>query len=145
MTVLDAFAVIAGLVDEPARAEVEELLVDKVDRPMIDAVSVGEVVDCLSRVGGVAPEDAAQRIVWLRKGGLEVVDADAFLGATAGAFRAKFYNAQDRPVSMADCIALVTAIRYGQRLATADPALAAVARECEVEVVALPDSQGQRP
>ncbi len=59
--------------------------------------------------------------------------------------RAKHYHRERRPVSIADCICLATALRLKEDLATTDPALAAVAREEGVTVVALPDSSGQRP
>jgi predicted nucleic acid-binding protein len=50
-----------------------------------------------------------------------------------------------RPLSLADCVALATALALGQRLATSDPALIATARDETCDVVALLDARGRRP
>jgi len=49
------------------------------------------------------------------------------------------------PLSLADCLALATAIDLGDALATSDRALAALARRYQLTVVALPDSRGRKP
>ena len=145
MTLLDAYAVIAHAADEPAAGEVDDLLRDRLDRPVISAANVAEVVDRLARVAGLDLGDVLERVLLLRNGGLEVLSVDAFDGAAAGAFRQNLYHRRDRPLSLGDCLALVSALRYGHRLATADPALASAAREIGVDVVPLPDTDGRRP
>jgi PIN domain nuclease of toxin-antitoxin system len=79
--VLDAYAVIAALVGEPARAEVEPHLATA----CISAANLAEVVDVCVRVHGNAELAVRERIDWLRAGGLEVVALDAGLALAAGA------------------------------------------------------------
>ncbi len=145
MTVLDAHAIIAFLLDEPAKPEVEESLLagDPVQR--LNAVNLAEVIDKLVRVRGIDFDDVLDRLMWLAAGGLEIVDVDLEIGAHAGFLRATHYRRGDNALSTADCHALATALALEDSLATSDPALASTAR-CEgVTVIALPDSKGVRP
>lgn len=142
---LDAFALVAHLIDEPAAVEVAAMLHDRDDPPVVNVVNLAETIDRSSRVGGLELVDVVQRITWLRDGGLEVLAVDAFDGAVAGALRAQFYDRDTRPLSLADCCALACAVRYGQAVATADPDLAWAAREMDLVVAPLPDSRGRRP
>jgi predicted nucleic acid-binding protein len=103
------------------------------------------VIDVTTRVYGNDPETAHERVRWLVAGGLLVVDVDEQLALAAGALRARWYDRQSRPLSIADCLALATAQHRVDRLATADPALADTARQIGVDVVPLPDSTGRRP
>jgi PIN domain nuclease of toxin-antitoxin system len=145
LTVLDAQAIVAALLGEPATAEVEAILRDVSDPPRISAVNVAEVIDVLVRRHGAAPDDVLQRLEWLQVGGLATVAADEAIGLLAGRLRARHYRSSDRAVSLADCVALATALHLGDRLATADPALADLAAEEGCRIVALPDSRGRRP
>ena len=65
MTVLDASAIIAALLDEPARDEVEELLRAGATAPRVSAVNLGEIVDQMVRVRGRKFEDVLDRLMWL--------------------------------------------------------------------------------
>lgn len=76
---------------------------------------------------------------------MAVVDLDERLCLLAGRLRAGHHRRRSSEVSMADCLVLATAIVQDDRLATADPALAAMARTEGVDVVDLPDSSGRRP
>lgn len=145
MTLLDASALVAGLVGEPARDEVETLLRDRDDPPCVCSVNLAEVVDRLARVRTITLLDVLQRTVWLRDGGLQVLSFDALDGSTAGSFRSLHYDRTDRPISLGDCAALASCLRYGQRLATSDRPLAEVARVLNIGVVPLPNSSGERP
>ena len=145
MTVLDAFAVIAALLDEPAKAEVEDLLRAREPVPRLNAVNLAEVVDRLVRVRGLPFEDVLDRLMWLAAGGLEIVDIDLEAGALAGFLRASHYRRRDNDLSIADCHALATALVLEDSLATSDPALAATALDEGVVVLPLPDSNGVRP
>lgn len=145
MSVLDAYAIVAAMVGEPAAAEVEALLRDREDPPLISAINLAEVIDVSTRILGYPGEQVLERTDWLLAGGLTVVAVDEELGRTVGRLRARFYDRRTSDLSIADCVCLATALRLGQRLATADPALAATARALGVEVVALPDSRGERP
>ena len=143
MTVLDAYAVIAFLRGERAKDDVERLL--RAADPRISATNLAEVVDQLVRVRGHSFDDVIERLIWLAADGLEVVDIDIEQGALAGYLRACHYNRTDRAISLGDCHALAAALALDDSIATADPALAAVAGEEDVAVVALPDSTGRRP
>ena len=81
----------------------------------------------------------------LTLGGLRIVPVDEAIAVRAARLRVRHYNRTRRPVSMADCLALATALYRSQPLATSDPALAAAATDEGCRVVALPDSRGVRP
>lgn len=145
MTVLDAFAVIAFLAGEAAAGDVESLLRSADDRSRLSTVNMIETIDVLVRMRQHSLEDVHQRLDWLRAEGLSLELLDPEAATVAGTLRAAHYQRRACEVSLADCAALATALVFGDALATADPALAAIARTEGVEVVALPDSQGRRP
>lgn len=139
--VLDAYAVIAALLGERARAEVEPLLATG----LLCAPNLAEVADVCVRVHGNRDDETRERIRWLVTGGLEVVDLTERAALTAGSLRARHYRKRTCEVSLGDCYALALAQEKGVPLATADPHLAAAASAEGVKVVALPDSRGRRP
>jgi uncharacterized protein with PIN domain len=145
MTVFDAQAIVAFLVGEPAAAEVERRLRDPADRPVMSAASVAEIVDVAARIMAIDAGTVQERLDWLAAGGLATLEVDDALGRTAGALRARHYDRRSRPLSLGDCLALATAMREGESLATSDPALIAAARDEGVGVVSLPDSRGKPP
>jgi len=55
----------------------------------------------------------------------------------AAALRAKHYHRTSRPISLADAV-LVASVGRGDRLATADPHVLAVASDEEINALALP-------
>jgi predicted nucleic acid-binding protein len=144
VTVLDAQAVVAFLRGEPAAAEVAALLRATDAPPVISAVNEAEVLDVMVRIIGRTVDEVEQRLDWLRAGGLEVIPVDEPLARSAGYLRAVHYDRMQRPISLADCIALATALDRGDRLATSDGPLADVARREGCGVVALPDTGGSR-
>ena len=141
---LDASALVAALAGEPATDEVEEILRRR-PPPSISAVSLCEAIDALTRVIGRPADAVHDRLDWLIADGLEVEPAWLPVARRAASIRAEHYHRADLPVSLADCFCLATAMALDTDLATTDPALARLAREVGVEVVALPDSQGRRP
>lgn len=145
LTVLDSQALVAALVGEPAAQEVEGLLRDVEAPPSMAAANLAEVIDVLVRRMGHGVDAVTERIAWLEVAGLTVRTVDGVVAWKAGSLRARHYDRSDRPLSMADCIALATALTERDALATSDPALAAVARAEGCRVVALPDSRGRRP
>ncbi len=145
LSVLDAQAIVAALTGEPAAPAVERLLRDEEDTPRVSALNLAEVLDVLVRHQGWDAETVAERLRWLVVGGLEVVPVDESIGKRAGLLHAVHYHRSERPLSLADCVALATALTLDERLATSDPVLLAVARKEGCARVALPDSQGERP
>jgi ribonuclease VapC len=137
--VLDAYALVAWLAGEPCAPEV---------RPMIQAgasissVNLAEVVDRMARI---YDSDVALDVEALSTLHLEVVPLDMPLAIRAGGLRAQHYDRRSATVSMADCIAVATALDLELPVATADPALARMMRAEGGEVVGLPDSAGRRP
>jgi PIN domain nuclease of toxin-antitoxin system len=141
MAVLDAYAVIAALVGERARAEVEPLI----GGGMLAAPNAAEVLDVCVRVHGNEEDAVRERLGWLIAGGLDVPSLDTRVALAAGALRARYYRRRQCEVSLGDCCALALAQDRQAALATSDPALASVARLAGVDVIALPDSHGRRP
>lgn len=144
MTVLDAQAIVAGLTGEPAMEDVASLLRDRDSVPMVSAVTLGEVMDVLVRVRQQRVERCDELLGLLAAGGLEVVPVDEDTGRLAGLLRARHWDRDRRPVSLADCVALATAMLRQEPLATADAALVGAARAEGHPVIVLSDSQGRR-
>jgi PIN domain nuclease of toxin-antitoxin system len=143
--ILDAFAVIAALVGEPAAAEVEKELRRRNADVRISAVNLAEVVDQLVRQAHFDENVVDTALESLIAGGLVVTPADWTIGRLAGQLRARHYHKSAAAISLADCVALGTSLILGATLGTADPALTTVARRVGVRVLPLPDSRGRRP
>lgn len=111
----------------------------------MSAVNLAEAMDVLVRVGRRDAEAVRERIDWLIAGGLEVEPVWLPIARMAASLHARHYHRSDRPLSLADCICLATALTLQTDLATTDPDLARLAREVGVDVVSLPDSTGRRP
>lgn len=141
--VLDAFALVALALDEPAAAEVEALL-RRGDAAMT-TTNLGEALDQLHRVGGQPIEELQAQLAPLLGGAVILLDVDVRLMWRAVELRGHHYRRRTAELSLADCVALAAAEPGADRLATADVALAAAARTVGVELVALPASDGRRP
>lgn len=63
----------------------------------------------------------------------------------AARIRAEYYDRNECALSLADCFLLAQAVADGDQLATADPPVATVARQLDVDVIGLPDTAGRRP
>ena len=140
MTVLDAYAVLAFLRDEPAAEEVRPLLESGDAR--LTAVGLGEVLDHLVRLVAVDEEEAALDVAEL--GLLDAIAVDSATGAAAGRLRAKHYHRTRCAISMADCVAAEAARSRSDLLATSDPHLLDVCHRESIDVTVLPGSNGSR-
>lgn len=140
MSVLDAYAVLAFLRDEPAADQVRTLLC--AGDAALTAVGVGEVLDHLVRLLGVDEDAAVLDLAEL--GLLEAIAVDATLGAAAGRLRGRHYHRTRCAVSMADCVGAETARRRTDVLATSDPHLLDVCHDEGIDLVVLPGSDGSR-
>jgi PIN domain nuclease of toxin-antitoxin system len=140
--VLDAYALVALLADEPAREDVEALLRESC---VVTTINLAESLDVLGRVYGVS-EDELRALLGPLTADVLAVEAPSEEDAwSAASLRRRHYERASRPLSVADCFLLATASRLAAPIATADPAVAAVAREESLGVNALPDSTGRRP
>jgi len=140
MTILDSYAVISLLRDEPAANEVEDLLLNTEAR--LTAVGVSEVVDRMVRLLAVDEEEIALDLAQLDLAATLEVDDD--LGLAAGMLRARRYQRRTCQLSLADCVAAEGARRSGERLATADPDLLSTCSLEGIGYISLPDSTGAR-
>lgn len=138
MTVLDAQAVVALLLGEPAAHKVATLIERRQEPAVISAINVAELVDVLVRAHDRSSEDVTERVDWLVAGGLEVVPVTEEIGRSAGLLRSAEYHRVRRPLSLADCVALATALGRDEALATADRPLSEAARSRGVRVHRLP-------
>ena len=136
MTVLlDAYALIAYLRDEPGAAAVQDLLWK--GELAMSAVQLGEVVDRMERIDGV-PADEVEVVISALA--IEVLPADYAVGAEAGRLRARHYRPTGRTLSIADAFCAATAALQMCALATADPVLLTVAEAEGCATVRLPGS-----
>jgi predicted nucleic acid-binding protein len=140
MIVLDSFAVLALLRDEPAAAQVQQL-VEEEQEVALTVLGVAEVIDCLVRL---MEADGDEAVLDLAQLGLAFpVPVEAPVALQAGLLRARHYHRKNRAVSMADCIAAETARQHDCELATADPQLLDLCQEEGIAIIVLPDSAGQ--
>jgi PIN domain nuclease of toxin-antitoxin system len=139
VTVLDAFAVLALLKQEPAAADVQRLLITS--RATLTPLGVAEVVDHLVRIVGVTEDDAVLDLAQLALA--DAASLDSVVAVRAGLLRARHYHRRDRAVSLADCVAAETARATNDAVATSDPHLLDLCRDESISVVVLPDSNGR--
>lgn len=142
MILLDAYALIALLLDEPPADDVERLL-DAGEVAMV-SVNLAEVLDHLMRRRSVTHEVLAGSVGPMLDEVITVLpveDADAWRAAS---IRATHHRRRVAELSLADCF-LLAAATAEDRIATADPVIAAVARAEGIELLALADSAGRLP
>lgn len=119
--VLDAWAVLALLRDEPGAAEIERAV--SAGGAVISWINLGEVFYVEARIAGEAAAAAAVERV-RRALRAEPVDADLVLGAARVKAR--------HPLSSADAFAVALAERLRLPLMTGDPEITALDRELAV-------------
>ena len=133
-TVLDAYALIAFLLDEPAAGDVERILRD--GDAAVTSVNFAEVLDRLIR-GRNMPRDAVQAtLASVLEARVERIDADFRLAGAAALLRASHYHRTQRPLSLADCLCLAAA-RRGDQVATADGPMLETAAEEGIATIPL--------
>ena len=131
---LDAFALIALLADEPAADEVEALL--RRGEAAITAVNLAEALDVLQRVQGIPRERLQALTTPLVAEQLDLVALDERIARDAADIRARHYHRTRAPLSLADCI-MLAATGESDALATADGPLIRVAEAEGIPVTAL--------
>lgn len=141
MIILDAYAVIAFLLGEPAAPEVAGLI--QGDQAVaVTQLGLAEAVDRLVRVAGADPDEAVLDLAEL--GLTDPPALEPMVTLRAGLLRARRYHRTRCAVSLADCVVVETAREHGASVATSDPHLLDVCRHEGVPVVVLPDTSGER-
>jgi PIN domain nuclease of toxin-antitoxin system len=136
--VLDASCLVSLLRGEPGQHDVVQALTTGC---RMNALNRAEVIDRLARHGAVAADVAAD----LDTLGIEFVPLTTTLADSAARLRSQHYHPVTRPLSMADCVALATALEANASLATSDVHLATTCVEHDCSVVAVANSKGAYP
>ena len=144
MIYLDASAVLALLLNEPAAQEVETLFREA--ETHLTSVTYAEVVDQAVRVQGKSLLQLAEAFdPLLTKEVVRISDVTGAMGRRAGDLRSRHYHRKTRPVSLSDCVLVSAASLSGADVATSDQFVIDVAVAEGVTVQALPNSRGMRP
>lgn len=125
--VLDSWAIIAYLEDEPAGQQVADLIAEAHEQGtplMMTVINAGEVWYNLAREASIA--EAEQSIAELRGLGIEFAEADWKLTRAAAGFKAKY------KMSYADCFAAALAKAHKAELVTGDPEFKQVEGEVKI-------------
>ena len=139
MIVLDSYAVIAFLRDEPAAIRIGTILASE-DEMKLSALGVAEVLDNLIRLAKVDEDEAVLDLAELALD--DSISVTAELAMRAGMLRARHYHRTNRAVSLADCVAAEAARALSAPLATSDPHLLDMCSDEGVQTLALPDRNG---
>lgn len=132
---LDAFALIALLANEPAADEVESLL--RRGEAAITPINLAEALDVLQRVHGMGLERLDAVTMPLVGEVIALTTIDERIARRAADIRARRYHRTRAPLSLADCI-LLAATGEEDELATADGPLIRTAEAEGVRVRTLP-------
>lgn len=131
---LDAFALIALLTEEPAAEEVEAIM--RRGEAAMPAINLAEALDVLQRVRGVSRERLDTIVEPLLGKDIELLPVDERMAREAADIRARRYHRTRAPISLADCV-LLAAAKAPAVLATADAPLIAVAAQEKVQTKEL--------
>lgn len=136
---LDANALLAVLLAEPAMGRVLSLL--REGKAAMTGANLAEVFDIGIRRKGLPPARMAELIEPLFDGHIASIPIDPGLARRAGELRAAHYHRSKRRILPADAV-LLAAAGPGDRIATADGPLLAIAAELAIETIELPPSSG---
>jgi predicted nucleic acid-binding protein len=139
VTFLDACALIAVIHGEPATNRVLAIL--REGTAAMTATNVAEVFDVVARKGKIGYARIADVVEPLCEGPLTVVPVDLDLARRAAEVRTDHYHRMQRSLSLADAT-LLAAPRSGDKIATSDSDVLAVAAELGIETIELPPSSG---
>lgn len=135
MTLLDAYALVAFLTGGPAAVRVRALLREAAAG--VATANLAEALDVSQRVHRVPIERAMELLDPLFEGSLVAIPLDSTVARRAAGIRATHYHRSSRPISLADAVLLASA-KPGDRIATADPDVLAVAKAEGIGSIALP-------
>jgi predicted nucleic acid-binding protein len=126
LVVLDSWALLAYLKDEPAALRIEEEWLGQ--RPAVCSINLGEVLYIRIRDGG--EETAANEVAAIRRNST-VIDPDWELAAAAAEIKAL------GGLAFADAFCIATAQRLNAPVLTGDPEIIESTNELPCEVVDL--------
>lgn len=135
MTLLDAYALVAFLTGGVATPEVRAIL--REGNAGVATANLAEALDVSQRVRGLAIARAVEILEPLFEGPLAAIPLDVSVARRAAEIHARQYGRRTRPISLADAV-LIASAGPGDRIATADADVLAVARAEELEALALP-------
>jgi len=136
VTLLDAYALIAFLVGGPAAPSVRALL--REGDAAVTVTNLAETLDVSQRVYGLEIQRSMELLDPLLQGPLTAIPLDVGLARRAADMRASHYHRTSRPISLADAVLLASA-KTGDRIATADPDVLAIADIEKLATVELPE------
>jgi PIN domain nuclease of toxin-antitoxin system len=136
---LDANAVLAVLLAEPAMDQVLPLL--REGRAAMTGANIVEVFDVGIKRKGLSPARMTELVEPLFEGPIASIPVDPRLARRAGELRADQYHRSKRRISLADAV-LLAAARPGDRIASADRPVLAIAAELGIETIELLPSSG---
>lgn len=132
--VLDSYAILAYLQDEPAASMIEKLLEtasQQKSRLLFSLINLGELLYITERRGGIVK--AQDTLALIQQLAIELVPADEQLVFAAAHIKA------NHPLSYADSFVVAVALEEGATILTGDPEFQAV--EDLVKVEWLPTSE----
>jgi PIN domain nuclease of toxin-antitoxin system len=135
VTLLDAYALIAFMIGGPATPPVRAIL--REGDAAVATANLVEVLDVSQRVHGVPIPRTLEILEPLLEGPLTAVPLDSAVARRAAEIRARHYHRSSRPISLADAV-LIGSAKLGDRIATADPDVLALAKAEKLHSVALP-------
>lgn len=137
-TVLDANALVAVILGEPAMGSVRSLL--REGNAAMTAPNIVEVYDIATRREGLPIGRVAEIVEPLFEGAIQQIVVDVGLARRAAEIRSEHYHRTTCALSLADVI-LLAAVGSADRIATSDSAVLAVAAKLGVETIELPASR----
>ncbi len=142
MIILDAYALMALLANEPAAEEVGRLI--SAGSSAVPVPNLAEAADKLGRLHGIAVERTQTMIETLEQStALRILPFDRREAWIAAQLRVRHYHRAARPLSLGDCL-LLAATAEEDRVASSDSHVLDVAATEGRGWIALPDSRGQR-
>ena len=138
MILLDASCAVSLFGGEPGQDDVVAALRTSC---AMNVLNRAEVINRLARRG--APSEAVAADLDIL--GISFVSLTVELADKAATLRTQHYHRSRRPLSMADCVALATAMELGSALATSDVHLATTCGEVGCAVVEIANSKGVYP
>ena len=126
--VLDAFALLAYLRDEPAAARIEKVLVDagkEKCRLFVSIINLGEILYIIERRGGISK--AQDALALIRQLPIQIMSADEQAVFSAAHIKANF------ALSYADAFAVAAAVSENAVILTGDPEFETVESIVKVE------------